>query len=137
MPAGSFRRVFLIGHYAVKVPRLRNFVQGLRCNRWEREMWRVWRPAFGWESLCPVLLADPAGLVLVMPRAEQPVTQAEALSVFSIDYWPGIDVESKPENYGRVGDSVLVLDFGLADAEDVAHRRTYLQTHSARKFPSG
>lgn len=21
-------------------------------------MWRIWRPAFGWQNLCPVILAD-------------------------------------------------------------------------------
>lgn len=96
-------------------------------------MWRIWRPAFGWENLCPVLFGDPAGLILVMPRAQQPVTETDALAAFSIDYWPGIDAESKAENFGRLGDSVLVLDYGLPGSDDVAHRREYLMTHPARR----
>jgi hypothetical protein len=41
MPFGAFRRVFLVGPFAVKLPRLRNPARGMRCNRWEREMWRI------------------------------------------------------------------------------------------------
>jgi hypothetical protein len=72
MPHGVFRRVIFVGHLAIKIPRVRNILRGMRCNRWEREMWRVWRPVFHWETLCPVLLADPLGLFIVMPRAKQP-----------------------------------------------------------------
>lgn len=132
MPVGAFRRVLLLGPWAIKVPRLSNFTRGLRCNRWEREMWRTWRPVFGWENLCPVLHADPVGLFLIMPRAQQPVSETEALETFSIDYWPGIDVESKRENFGRVGERVLVLDYGLPGSDDVAHRRAYLKGHPSR-----
>lgn len=69
-----------------------------------------------------------------MPRARQPVTESEAMETYLIDYWPGIDAESKTENFGRVGDRVLVLDYGLPGSDDVSHRRAYLETHPARRI---
>jgi hypothetical protein len=66
---GSNRRVLLTAHYAIKFPRLRHPMCGLRSNRWEREMWYRWRPIFEWDQLCPVLFADRFGIVVVMPRA--------------------------------------------------------------------
>lgn len=130
MPAGVFRRVLLLGGIAVKVPRLRQFTGGMRSNRWEREMWRTWKPYFGWNTLCPVLFADPAGVLLVMARAEQPISQAEVESL--PDAYPGITAETKPQNYGRHGGVVVAVDYGLWDAQDVSERRDYY-----RSFASG
>lgn len=110
MPAGVFRRVLLLGGIAVKVPRLRQFTGGMRSNRWEREMWRTWKPYFGWNTLCPVLFADPAGVLLVMARAEQPISQAEVESL--PDAYPGITAETKPQNYGRHAASSWPLTTG-------------------------
>lgn len=129
MPAGTFRFVMLIGRYAVKVPRIRHFAAGCRCNRWERETWRVWRPKFGWQHLCPVLAADPFGLVLVMPRAEQPVTFQDVISA-TPDYYPEPIVETKPEDFGRIAGAVVALDYGLWGKNEVSERRTYYQSKS-------
>jgi hypothetical protein len=131
MPFGVFRRVILVGRYAVKVPRLRNTLSGLRCNRWEREMWRTWRPIFGWENLCPVTFADPLGLFVIMPRATPPVT-FEDVAAATPDYYPDITSETKPEDFGRVGDQVLALDYGLSDADLVAERRAYYVSQKTR-----
>ena len=124
MPSGAFRFVVLIGRFAVKLPHVRNLLLGLRCNRWEREMWRTWRPIFGWENLCPVMFADPLGVIVVMPRAMQPVTFDEVVTA-TPDYYPDITSETKLEDFGRVGNKVLALDYGLPDADMVANRREY------------
>jgi hypothetical protein len=97
---------------------------GLRCNRWEREMWRIWRPIFGWSNLCPVSFGDPLGLLVVMPRAEQPVTFDEVVAA-TPDYYPDIMSETKPEDFGRLGNQVVCVDYGLPDAEMVRERRAY------------
>lgn len=89
-------------------------------------MWSTWRPKFGWETLCPILLADPFGLIIVMPRV-QPVTIAEVESADQgTDYYPDIDVEYKAENWGRLGGQVVCIDFGLPDDDMIQHRRDYL-----------
>jgi len=121
---GAFRRVLLIGSLAVKTPRLRRLAAGLRCNRWEREMWRVWRPTFGWPNLCPILFADPAGLIVVMPRADQAVSEQEAREALG-NHYSEITSKSKPAEFGRLGYRVVVLDYGLPDRNAVHDRRRY------------
>jgi hypothetical protein len=93
-------------------------------------MWRNWRPIFGWENLCPVLLADPIGLIVVMPRAAQPVT-ADEVAAAAPDYYPDITSESKPADFGRVGNHVLALDYGLPYDDMVVERRAYYQSRVA------
>jgi hypothetical protein len=133
MPAGAFRRVFTFGSIAVKVPRLRHVAGGMRANRWEAEMWRTWRPYFGWRTLCPVLLADPAGLVMVMARAEQPVSAADVETL--PDAYPDITAETKVQDYGRYAGRVVAVDYGLWDAEDVAQRRDYYASFRSENKP--
>ena len=87
-------------------------------------MWRTWRPIFGWENLCPIVFADPLGLVVVMPRAAQPVTFEDVVEA-TPDYYPDITSETKPQDFGRVGNRILALDYGLPDAEMVVERRAY------------
>jgi hypothetical protein len=122
MPNGVFRRVILLGNLAFKVPRLKNFSCGMRCNRWEREMWSKWRPIFGWTNLCQVLFADPFGFLVVMPRAVQPVSTEEAHEALGDDY-PGITAETKAQDYGRVGSVVVALDYGLPWADFIDNQR--------------
>jgi hypothetical protein len=124
---GTFRHVILAGRLALKLPRLRNFATGMQCNRWEREMWRTWQPKFRWENLCPIKFADRFGLVVVMLRARQPVTQQE-VEAADPDCYPDIDVEWKPENWGRVNDRMVAIDYGLWDGETVRKRRDYLRS---------
>jgi hypothetical protein len=124
MPVGTFRRVVLVDRLAFKLPRFKNFSRGMRSNRWERELWRVWRRKFGWENLCPVLFADPIGLIVVMPRAI-PVSRDDVLAA-DPDYYPTPTEEySKPEDYGRLNGAVVILDYGLPDTDLVDDRRAY------------
>jgi len=87
-------------------------------------MWRTWRPVFGWENLCPVIFADPLGIVVVMPRAKQPVT-ADEVDAETPDSYPDTTSETKPDDFGRVEGRLLALDYGLPYADMVAERRTY------------
>ena len=87
-------------------------------------MWRVWRPKFGWPNLCPILFADPVGLLVLMPRARQPVSDDEAHEALG-DYYPDITSETKPADFGRVGYRVVVLDYGLPDSDMIRERCKY------------
>jgi hypothetical protein len=84
-------------------------------------MWHIWRPIYGWPTLCPVLFADPFGLLVVMPRAEQPVTHEEVAAL--PDCYPDITSETKVEDHGRVDGRVLALDYGLPDLDIVNQYR--------------
>jgi hypothetical protein len=101
--SGAFRIVILVGPIAIKLPRMRSAAAGMRSNRWEREIWRIWRPRFScWTNLCPIRFADRFGFVVIMARATQPVTfdEIEAADPYC---HPNIDVEfGKPSNFGRL-----------------------------------
>jgi hypothetical protein len=131
MPYGVYRRVLLVGGLAIKLPRLgRNrFSGGMRSNRWEREMWRLWRIKYGWENLCPVLFADSFGLMVIMSRAA-PVSWNE-VQAENPDYYPSpTDEYSKPEDYGRLHGRIVAVDYGLPDEDLVKERRAYYtKTH--------
>jgi hypothetical protein len=131
VPCGNFRYVFLIGPFAVKVPRPRFALQGLCCNRWEREVWYRWRPVFRWENLCPIVFADPLGLVVVMPRAEQPVTDDE-IKAATPDYFPEPTYEYKAQDFGRLNGRVVALDYGLPLEDTVSEARQYYAEMSRR-----
>lgn len=106
---GTYRFVVLFHRWGIKFPRTsswRHFSQGLLANKRERRYARN-----GWPQLCPVLLSDPLGLVLVMPRA-RPLTDQEwtNLGPFGpIDLYT-LDVEIIPGEAKR--SSVGVLDDG-------------------------
>jgi hypothetical protein len=102
----------------------------MRCNRWERETWRVWRLKFDWKNLCPIRFADPCGFVVAMARAIQPVT-AEEIEAADSDCHPNIDEEYKPENWGRLNGWVVCVDYGLWDATVLHDRREYLRKFDA------
>jgi hypothetical protein len=136
MPKGVFRRVVLLGQYAFKLPRWQQFAAGMRSNRWEREMWQRWRPRFQWSTLCPVIYADPFGLLVVMPRAVQPVPQDQVDAL--PDYYPDITAETKHEDFGLLGGSIVALDYGLPFEDAVLERRNYYQGFTggpAAEFP--
>ena len=89
-------------------------------------MWFYWQPRFQWKTLCPVLWADPMGLVVVMPRALQPVPQEKVDAL--PDYYPDITAEAKHEDYGIVGERIVALDYGLPFSDTVFERRRYYQS---------
>ena len=132
MPSGVYRLVILFGGMAVKFPKLRNVKSGMRCNRWEREMWQTWRPVFGWENLCPIIFADPLGLVVIMPRAKQPVTFEQVIAA-TPNYYPDITSETKPEDFGSINDNIFALDYGLPDIDIVKERRAYYKKMAPNK----
>jgi hypothetical protein len=95
-------------------------------------MWHRWRPVFGWKGLCPILFADPLGLVVVMWRAEQPVTDDEVKATIPVDF-PEPTYKVKPEDFGRVNGRVLAVDYGLPLPDTVSEaRQHYAQVSAGR-----
>jgi hypothetical protein len=127
--AGAYRRVRFTRRFAIKFPRASNFAKGMRCNRWEREMWQKWRPRFPHfaHQLCPIKFADPFGCVVVMARADRPVTLEEIDAAGYDNDYPDIHVEfGKIENWGKLDGRIVAVDYGLPDADMVRERRAYL-----------
>jgi hypothetical protein len=75
-----------------------------------------------------VLTADRFGLVLIMPRAAQPVTQEEVDVALDNDAFPSINSECKPEDHGKLDGRLVILDYGLPDEDMVTERRSYYMT---------
>ena len=97
-------------------------------------MWKVWRPIYRWENLCPVVVSEPIGFFLLMRRADQPISFEDIKRATSedYDYYPDIDVEYKSENWGRIGNKIVCLDYGIEEAVLVKERRAYLEDRRGR-----
>jgi hypothetical protein len=129
MQRGNWRQVLFVGPFAVKIPRSERSQEAMCLNRWEHEMWTVWRPKFGWKHLCPVVWGDPDGHVLVMQRAIQDATQAEIRAFetawMSEHRYPLPSAEDKPNDSGHLADERLVVcDYGYAcDSEEAMQQQ--------------
>lgn len=112
---GVMREVFLIGRWAVKIPKLtrgwRNFLQGLLANLQEREL-----SARGYPQLCPVVFSIPGGWLVVMPRVE-PLSNEFAADFDMIQFAETEDglslpIEMKADSFGRLHERVVAVDYG-------------------------
>lgn len=122
MKLGKYRRVFLFRSFVLKLPRMNNLLRGMRCNRWEHEMWVIWQPVFRWATLCPVTWADVFGILVIMPRACEDVTEQEAIDADDREKI-STTAEGKPADYGRLNGCVVAIDYGLAYQQTVRERR--------------
>jgi hypothetical protein len=114
--SGVMREVFLVGRWAVKVPKLtrgwRQFLRGLLANMEEREL-----SANQWPELCPVVFSVPCGWLIVMRRAA-PLTD-EFLKTFDMvefvlpeDGRTFPEIEMKGSSFGMLDGRIVVVDYG-------------------------
>lgn len=117
--SGATRTVFLVWRWAIKVPVLgggwARFLQGMLANLQER----YWSNQ-GYPQLCPVLFADPLGVVVVMPRL---VTIPRPLATEDFDVLSAITssdgflcslsiLDNAPHNFGWLNGRIVAVDFG-------------------------
>jgi hypothetical protein len=134
--AGVTREVFLIGRYAIKIPKLvygwKMFLNGLLANMQEREF-----AAEGWPELCPIVFSLPGGWLVVMRRARVMtdeefaafdfrafVTRDDDYAAYNLDAWGGnarnggepealvVPVEAKADSFGWLDGRVVAIDYG-------------------------
>lgn len=115
MRTGATRYVFLIGNFAIKIPRFSSwecFLQGLICNLQE-----ICFSKCDWPKVCPVIFHLPLGILLIMPRCE-PISQ-EYWDVIApnISAWMSgenycIPVEHKQNSFGWLNKQLVALDYG-------------------------
>jgi hypothetical protein len=123
---GSQRRTLVCGPLAIKFPRPRRFVAGLRANREEARLWREGWGRF-YPELCPVLACAPFGLALVMP-AVRIMSREEFAAFRESEAYPQNDpdpelYESKLGEWGYLGSRPVVVDYAMRvhmTAEDIA-----------------
>jgi hypothetical protein len=112
---GETREVFLIGKYAIKIPKLRygweNLRLGLRANRREATLGASGRP-----ELCPVLWSTRGGWLVVMPLCA-PLTEADFNSWLADGAFgeAGRDIpcEWKQDCFGYLEGRIVCVDYGL------------------------
>jgi hypothetical protein len=108
---GATRLVLLIGPLALKLPRpssWRGFLHGLLSNLQERRF-----AAARWPELCPVLWADPWGLLVVMPRAD-PAPKLSRRDYLRFTKRPDytVPVEHKTDSFGLLDGHLVAIDYG-------------------------
>ena len=70
MPRGAFRQVFLVGAFAVKIPPAAKFKSvDFAAIAGSAKCGITGDPSWAGIIFCPIVFADPIGLVVVMPRA--------------------------------------------------------------------
>lgn len=116
---GTHRSVYLIGHYAIKLPVLRPwrmFLCGLLANMQESTF-----SATGWPELCPVVFACWGGWFIVMRRA-QPLSREQFFSLNYGEWIKGgnnlprgewvVPVENKLDSFGLLDGRIVAVDYG-------------------------
>lgn len=112
---GITREVFLIGRYAIKVPKMiygwQKFLCGLLANMQEAQF-----SCAGWPELCPVVFSIPGGWLLVMRRAT-PLTDEEWQTFDAQKFVDGngehrVPAETKRDSFGLYGGKVVAIDYG-------------------------
>jgi hypothetical protein len=107
-----------MGSYAIKIPRLRRFREGVACNR------REWARSSTCPKYCPVLWSLLGGAVIVMRRAA-PITDEEFdLLIADLDAdveahffdcygsYHTIQGEMKQTSWGIIDGRIVVVDYG-------------------------
>ena len=115
---GSTRLVFLIGQYAVKIPRcsikvedsfhgrLYSFLKGWLSNRHEYN----YSKANLYDFLLPVKLSLLGSMIIIMKRAE-PIVREEFLNLKEEDYnFRGY--EFKEDSFGKINNKIFIVDYG-------------------------
>ena len=113
LKVGASRAVFLTRSYAIKIPTWRagwrGFLTGLLGNHQERLWGRRGLP-----GLCPVLLADPLGFFVVMPRLQILGRELSSQEFEDFRRRDGyvVPAENKADSLGWYQGQLVAVDYG-------------------------
>lgn len=110
MEAGCTRFVFLIGNYAIKIPRLndwRLFLRGVLANI-DEKIWYSNSPDSWKLKMCPTIFTFK-GLLLIAKRAK-PVTEDEFLSL-ELETFKPLPMDAKQSNFGWYDNRIVLVDY--------------------------
>lgn len=113
MKKGTTRVVYLIGGYAIKIPRInrwKSFLRGILANMDER-MWYKHSPVDWKNKMCPSLLCLFGGFILICKRAT-PITQTiwDNGTIKKEDFYP-IPMDYKAINFGWYKSEIVLIDY--------------------------
>ncbi len=112
---GTTRVAFLIGKYAIKIPRFwhtsnghrwKIFLRGILANIDEDYWWKYSKQK---DKLCPIIVKGPLGLFLIMKRAKE-LTEDEYNNINLLDF-SGLPLDAKLVNFGKINDKILLVDY--------------------------
>ncbi len=118
---GTTRTVFLIGKYAIKIPRFwhkysghrwKTFLCGILDNISENQWWK----SSGKEDkdkLCPVLYFFPFGFLLIMERAKK-LNNAEYDKKSFHNKFKYFPLDNKITNFGKINNKIVLIDYGYS-----------------------
>lgn len=110
---GSARKVFLLGNYAVKVPRFKthkfngvvfSVLQGWLHNRTEYN----WSNSGLYDYLCPVKFSFFWSFIIIMPRGKELSKQEFDL----LDKFNYGGYEHKIDSFAKINDIIYIIDYG-------------------------
>lgn len=111
MNKGTTRVVYLIGKYAIKLPRInrwRSFLRGILANL-DEKMWYHHSPSDWKLKMCPTLCCLLGGVILIARRAE-PITEAEYRDLDTDSFKP-LPLDIKIINFGKFQDRIVLIDY--------------------------
>lgn len=115
--SGSTRIVFLIGRYAVKIPKcfvkaecsfyghLIGFLNGWKANRTEY----IWSKSNIFDFLLPVKFSSLGSLIIIMDKVDL-ITVEEFCEIDINNY--NFSHEHKLDSYGKLNNKIYVIDYG-------------------------
>ena len=115
---GSTRIVFLIGKYAIKIPRvivqpdnkfygrLHEFICGWKANRTEY----IWSKSNIYPFLNPVKISLLFSIILIFDRSEE-LSRDEFFNLNEEDYNFG-GYEHKIDSFGKINSEIKIIDYG-------------------------
>ncbi len=113
---GTTRTVFLIGNYAIKIPRFwhkysgdkwKSFLRGILANI-DEHYW--WKHSHKKEKLCPVVFKSPLGCILVMVRAESLIDSEYNKAELDKEFF-GLPLDNKQINFGKINNKTVLIDY--------------------------
>lgn len=125
---GTTRIVFLIGGYAIKLPRInrwKSFLRGILANLDER-LWYKNSTAEWKIKMCPALFCF-GGWILICKRAAI-INDEDFMLVKKEDFYP-IPFDPKPSNFGYYKERLVIVDYAdsryfCSDCEEILKRKT-------------
>lgn len=120
---GITRTVLLTGRWAIKVPSLRAYDEGLRGRLWSltrgvqaNQSEATWgRHTYGADALCPVLRSLFGGLINIYPRCDPVPVDAAGEALIDLPAAQDIPLgDAKPDNFGLLDGRPVWIDYDVS-----------------------
>jgi hypothetical protein len=113
MKKGTTRVVYLIGRYAIKMPRInswKSFLRGFLANLDER-MWYKNSPPLRKEKMCPSLMSLFGGFVLISRRATPISKHTWDKGLVKKEDFSPLPLDLKQINFGWYKHKIVLIDY--------------------------